>query len=110
MAARQRQRLPPGDLRLPGRRDLPADRRPHPGDGAAGGHRPAAQPRPMDRPSRLRAWPRRPGAPPAGVDEATARRAEIPSANGHATAPALARLMAILALDGTLDGEPVLPP
>lgn len=49
-------------------------------------------------------------ATPGGVDEATARRAEIPSANGHATAPALARLMAILALDGQLDGEAVLPP
>jgi CubicO group peptidase (beta-lactamase class C family) len=46
---------------------------------------------------------------PGGVDEATARRAEIPSANGQATAPALARLMAILALDGQLDGESVLP-
>jgi len=49
-------------------------------------------------------------ATPGGVDEATARRAEIPSANGHAAAPALARLMAILALDGQLDGETVLPP
>ena len=29
---------------------------------------------------------------------------EIPSANGHATAPALARLMAILARGGRLDG------
>jgi CubicO group peptidase (beta-lactamase class C family) len=48
-------------------------------------------------------------ATPGGVDEATARRAEIPSANGHATAPALARLMAILALDGRLDGEAMLP-
>jgi CubicO group peptidase (beta-lactamase class C family) len=46
---------------------------------------------------------------PGGVDEATARRAEIPSANGQATAPALARLMAILAVDGQLDGEAVLP-
>jgi CubicO group peptidase (beta-lactamase class C family) len=49
-------------------------------------------------------------ATPGGVDEATARRAEIPSASGHATAPALARMMAVLALDGQLDGEPVLPP
>src|ERR1019366_764390 len=48
-------------------------------------------------------------ATPGGVDEATARRAEIPSANGHATAPALARLMAILALVGRLDGAAVLP-
>jgi CubicO group peptidase (beta-lactamase class C family) len=44
------------------------------------------------------------------VDEATWRRAEIPSANGHATAPALARMMAILAGDGRLDGVAALPP
>jgi CubicO group peptidase (beta-lactamase class C family) len=49
-------------------------------------------------------------ATPGGVDEASWRRAEIPSANGHATAPALARLMAILADDGWLDGESVLRP
>ncbi len=49
-------------------------------------------------------------ASPGGVDEATWRRAEIPSANGHATAPALARLMAILADDGRLDGQSVLRP
>jgi CubicO group peptidase (beta-lactamase class C family) len=47
---------------------------------------------------------------PGGVNEATWRRAEIPSANGHATAPALARLMAILANDGMLDGQRVAPP
>jgi CubicO group peptidase (beta-lactamase class C family) len=46
-----------------------------------------------------------PGAVPLDVY----RRAEIPSANGHATAPALARLMAILACDGVLEGERVLP-
>jgi CubicO group peptidase (beta-lactamase class C family) len=46
---------------------------------------------------------------PGGVDEATYRRFEIPSANGHATAPALARLMAILARDGRLDGARWLP-
>ncbi len=49
-------------------------------------------------------------ATPGGVDEATARRFEIPSANGHATAPALARLMAILACDGELDGRSGLAP
>lgn len=49
-------------------------------------------------------------ATPGGVDEALGRRAEIPSANGYATAPALARLMAILADDGWLDGESVLRP
>ena len=46
---------------------------------------------------------------PGGVDQATYRRAEIPSANGHATAPALARMMAILACDGVLDGHRLLP-
>jgi CubicO group peptidase (beta-lactamase class C family) len=49
-------------------------------------------------------------ATPGGVDEATLRRAEIPSANGHATAPALARLMAILAGDGVLDGARAMAP
>ena len=49
-------------------------------------------------------------ATPGGVDEARGRRAEIPSTNGHATAPALTRLMAILADDGWLDGESVLRP
>jgi CubicO group peptidase (beta-lactamase class C family) len=38
------------------------------------------------------------------------RRVESPGANGHATAPALARLMAILACDGELDGREFLPP
>jgi CubicO group peptidase (beta-lactamase class C family) len=51
-----------------------------------------------------------PWASPGGVDAATWRRAEIPSANGHATAPALARLMAILARDGELDGRRILAP
>jgi CubicO group peptidase (beta-lactamase class C family) len=62
----------------------------------------------MTEPKRLAFFTR--WAYPGGVDEATARRAEIPSANGQATAPALARLMAILALDGRLDGETVLTP
>jgi CubicO group peptidase (beta-lactamase class C family) len=35
---------------------------------------------------------------------------EIPSANGHATAPALARLMSVLACDGKLDGRDILRP
>jgi len=47
-------------------------------------------------------------ASPAGRASADWRRAEIPSANGHATAPALARLMAVLACDGRLDGREVL--
>jgi CubicO group peptidase (beta-lactamase class C family) len=49
-------------------------------------------------------------ASPGGVSAADYRRAEIPSANGHATAPALARMMAILALDGGLDGRRFLEP
>jgi CubicO group peptidase (beta-lactamase class C family) len=51
-----------------------------------------------------------PWSSPGGVPVDVYRRAEIPSANGHATAPALARLMAILACDGVLDGEQFLPP
>jgi CubicO group peptidase (beta-lactamase class C family) len=38
------------------------------------------------------------------------RGAELPATNGHATAAALARMMAILACDGQLDGQEVLPP
>jgi CubicO group peptidase (beta-lactamase class C family) len=38
------------------------------------------------------------------------RRAEIPSANGHATAPALARLLSMLARGGMLDGRRLLSP
>ncbi len=49
-------------------------------------------------------------ASPAAADITTWRRAEIPSANGHATAPALARLMAILACDGKLDGRSLMSP
>jgi hypothetical protein len=43
-------------------------------------------------------------ASPGGRGTAEWRRAEIPSANGHATAPALARLMGALASGGELDG------
>jgi CubicO group peptidase (beta-lactamase class C family) len=49
-------------------------------------------------------------ASPGGIGPNEYRRAEIPSANGHATAPALARLMAILARAGLLDGETWLAP
>ena len=49
-------------------------------------------------------------ATPGGVSPADYRRAEIPSANGHATAPALARLMAALASDGALDASRLLEP
>ncbi len=38
------------------------------------------------------------------------RAAEFPATNGHATAAALARMMAIFACDGQLDGREVLPP
>ena len=47
-------------------------------------------------------------ASPSGRSSADWRRAEIPSANGHATAEALARLMAAVACDGELDGRMVL--
>jgi CubicO group peptidase (beta-lactamase class C family) len=51
-----------------------------------------------------------PWSSPAGRGQAEWRRIEIPSANGHATAPALARLMGALANDGWLDGETILSP
>ncbi|MDP3749636.1 MAG: serine hydrolase domain-containing protein [Phenylobacterium sp.] len=51
-----------------------------------------------------------PWSSPAGRGQAEWRRIEIPSANGHATAPALARLMGALANDGWLDGEVILSP
>jgi CubicO group peptidase (beta-lactamase class C family) len=49
-------------------------------------------------------------ASPGGRGEAAWRRAEIPSANGHATAPALAILMAALASDGRIGALQVLAP
>ena len=52
----------------------------------------------------------RPWSSPLGRDLATWRRAEIPSANGHTTAEALARLAAVMACDGVLDGHAVLEP
>ena len=51
-----------------------------------------------------------PWSSPGGRGQAEWRRAEIPSANGHATAPALARLMGALARGGWLDGEMILSP
>jgi CubicO group peptidase (beta-lactamase class C family) len=51
-----------------------------------------------------------PWSSPGGVSPAEYRRAEIPSANGHGTAEALARLMAMLAGDGVLDGQVLLEP
>lgn len=50
--------------------------------------------------------PRREG----GVNTAAWRAAEIPAANGHGTAAALARAYGALALGGTLDGVRVLSP
>lgn len=51
-----------------------------------------------------------PWSSPAGRGQAEWRRIEIPSANGHATALALARLMGALANGGWLDGEMILSP
>jgi CubicO group peptidase (beta-lactamase class C family) len=51
-----------------------------------------------------------PWSSPAGRSQAEWRRMEIPSANGHATADSLARLMGALANDGWLDGEDILSP
>jgi CubicO group peptidase (beta-lactamase class C family) len=49
-----------------------------------------------------------PWASPRAADPAQWRRAEIPSANGHATAQALARFASLLACDGVLDGRRLL--
>jgi CubicO group peptidase (beta-lactamase class C family) len=72
--------------------------------------RPPAMPDlgPLTEPKRLAFFTK--WASPGGVSPAAYRRAEIPSANGHATAPALARMMAILACDGRLDGREILAP
>jgi CubicO group peptidase (beta-lactamase class C family) len=51
-----------------------------------------------------------PWSSPGGRNTAEWRRVEIPSANGHATAHSLARLMGALANDGWLDGEEILTP
>jgi CubicO group peptidase (beta-lactamase class C family) len=134
VAGRLGQRLSPGDLRLHGRRDLPPRRRPD------HGHRlreDLAEPLDLDlwiglpdseharcaelmRPTALpkfgamndavKAAFMTKWAAPGGRGTAEWRRAEIPSANGHATAPALARLMGALASGGELDGVPVLSP
>ncbi|WP_298332274.1 serine hydrolase domain-containing protein [Asticcacaulis sp.] len=48
------------------------------------------------------------GSSPAGRGSADWRRMEIPSANGHATAEALALLMQVVANGGTLMGQPLL--
>jgi CubicO group peptidase (beta-lactamase class C family) len=51
-----------------------------------------------------------PWAQPGGRSSAEWRRMEIPSANAHATAEGLARLMGALANDGWLDGDDILSP
>ena len=51
-----------------------------------------------------------PWASPGGRSLADWRRAEIPSVTGHATAPALARLMGAMANGGWLDGVRLLKP
>ena len=51
-----------------------------------------------------------PWSSPGGVSLSEWRRAAIPSVTGHATAPALALAMAVLACEGRLDGEAVLSP
>jgi CubicO group peptidase (beta-lactamase class C family) len=51
-----------------------------------------------------------PWASPGGRSGAEWRRVEIPSANGHATAPALALLMGALATDGDVGGTHILSP
>jgi CubicO group peptidase (beta-lactamase class C family) len=48
------------------------------------------------------------GSAPGGKGTAEWRRMEIPSANAHATAPALTRLMGVIATGGRLDGKHVL--
>ncbi|WP_029086295.1 serine hydrolase domain-containing protein [Brevundimonas aveniformis] len=50
------------------------------------------------------------GSAPGGRGSADWRRMEIPSANGHATAQGLARLMSAVSGDGTLDGQAILAP
>jgi CubicO group peptidase (beta-lactamase class C family) len=77
---------------------------------AAAMQRPSAMPdlgelTPIKRAAFLEPW-----SSPGGRDTGAWRRAEIPSANGHATAESLARLAAVLASDGVLDGRRVLEP
>ena len=52
----------------------------------------------------------KPWSSPGGKGAAEWRRVEIHSANGHATAPALARLMGALANGGSLDGRSLITP
>ena len=52
----------------------------------------------------------KPWSSPLGRDLAAWREAEIPSANGHTTAEALARLASVMACDGQLGDRLVLEP
>jgi len=72
--------------------------------------RPTTLPKFGDLNDALRAAFLTPWAAPGGKTGADWRRAEIPSANGHATAPSLALLMAALATDGDTDGVHILSP
>jgi CubicO group peptidase (beta-lactamase class C family) len=60
---------------------------------------------PLRRAAFLQPW-----SSPGGRDTGAWRRAEIPSANGHATADSLARIAGVMACDGVLDGREVLVP
>ena len=60
---------------------------------------------PIKRAAFYNAW----SAPPRGQTPEW-RRAELPSANGHARGPDLARLMGAMACDGVLHGQEVLAP
>ncbi len=50
------------------------------------------------------------GSAPGGRGSTEWRTMELPSANLHGTAPALARMMGVLADGGALDGRPILSP
>lgn len=72
--------------------------------------RPNALPRFGEINDALRAAFLTPWSAPAGKTGAEWRRVEIPSANGHATAPSLALLMGALATDGEVGGVHILSP
>ena len=76
----------------------------------AGLKRPSELPRFGEINDALRAAFLTPWAAPAGKTGADWRRVEIPSANGHATAPSLALLMGALATDGEVGGVHILSP
>ena len=52
----------------------------------------------------------KPWSAPPTKDIRRWRAAELPASNGHATAAALARMMAVFACDGQVDGLEILPP